>query len=159
MKLILGDNVIEWSIPYPIARQIIDQLRQDDKNKVSKNETLKNAIDFIQNSDWYKALNPIEQDIINRKNLKLLLTNGLKNEAAKPKKMKIEIDRILELIKIILLTIIVILLFLNFYSDGSGTKYELYDNGNILLNKETGDIFEYKKINDDWEYVKSKVKN
>ena len=70
MKLILGDNSIEWSLPYAITRQILDQMREDSKNKVPANERIKTAIDFIQNTDWYNQLVPIEQDIINSKNQK-----------------------------------------------------------------------------------------
>jgi len=72
--------------------------------------------------------------------------------------MKIEFDRILELIKIALLVIIVILLCLNFYGRGLGSKYEIYGNGRFLLNKETGDTYQHQEINGKGEYVKIKIK-
>lgn len=72
--------------------------------------------------------------------------------------MKIEIDRILELIKIALLLIIVILLSLSYYGGGSVSKYEIYGDGRFLLNKETGETYQCKEINNNLEYVKIKIK-
>ena len=72
--------------------------------------------------------------------------------------MKIEIERILELIKIVLLAIIVILLSLNFYSGDTVSKYEIYGEGRFRLNKETGDTYQFKNNNDNVEYVKIKIK-
>lgn len=72
--------------------------------------------------------------------------------------MKIELDRMVELIKIVLLVVIVILLCLNFYSGGSESKYEIYGNGMFRLNKESGDTYQPKEINGNVEYVKIKIK-
>ena len=47
--------------------------------------------------------------------------------------MKIELERMLELIKTLLLVVIVIFLSLNFYSEGAESKYEIYGNGRFLL--------------------------
>lgn len=47
MKLILGDNSIEWSLPQTIDRQTIDQIKEDMRNKVDQNTRIQNAIDFI----------------------------------------------------------------------------------------------------------------
>jgi hypothetical protein len=155
MKLILGDRPIEFLMPYAVTRQALDQLKEDTRNKADNSTKLNNALAVVQRTDWYKTLGQIEQDIINRKNLKKLLENGVKNEQVKSKNMKIELDRILELIKIVLLAVIVILLCLNFCS--SGSKYEIYGNGRFRLNKETGDTYSPKEINGNIEYVKIKI--
>ena len=157
-KLILGDKPIEFLIPYAVTREALDQIREDIRNNVDKGIILNNTIDLVQSTDWYKTLGQIEQDIVNRKNLKKLLENGVKNEQLKPKNMKIEIERILELIKIVLLAIIVILLSLNFYSGDTVSKYEIYGEGRFRLNKETGDTYQFKNNNDNVEYVKIKIK-
>jgi hypothetical protein len=70
--------------------------------------------------------------------------------------MKIGLDKILELPKILLLVIIVILLSLNYYGGGSQSKYELYKNGRIRLNKVTGET--YIREYDGKEFVKIKIK-
>lgn len=158
MKLILGDKPIEFLMPYAVTTQALNQLKEDTRNKLDNNTKLTNLINFIQSTDWYKTLGQIDQNIINRKNIKKLLENGVKNEQIKPVNMKIELDRILELIKIVLLAIIVILLCLNFYSGGSVSKYEIYGNGRFRLNKETGDTYQHKEINGNGEYVKIKIK-
>ncbi len=158
MKVILGDRPIEFLMPYAVTRQALDQLKEDTRSKADNSTKLNNAIAVVQNTDWYKTLGQIEQDVINRKNLKKLLENGVKNEQIKPKNMKIELDRMLELIKIVLLAVIVILLCLNFYSGGSESKYEIYGNGRFRLNKQTGDTYQHKVINGNGEYVKIKIK-
>jgi hypothetical protein len=156
-KLILGDRPIEFLMPYAVTRQALDQLKEDTRNKADNSAKLNNALAVVQSTDWYKTLGQIEQDVINIKNLKKLLENGVKNEQIKPKNMKIELDRILELIKIVLLAVIVILLCLNIYYGGSGSKYEIYGNGRFRLNKETGDTYSPKEINGNIEYVKIKI--
>jgi hypothetical protein len=158
MKLILGDKPIEFLMPYAVTRQAIDQWKEDMRNKKDNDTKISNAIAIVQNTDWYKTLGQIEKDIINKKNIKELLKNGVKNEQIKPVNMKIESDRILELIKIVLLAVIVILLWLNFYSGGSESKYEIYGNGMFRLNKETGDTYQPKEMNGTVEYVKIKIK-
>lgn len=155
-KLILGDKPIEFLMPFAVTRQALDHLKEDTRNNLDKNTKMNNLINFVQSTDWYKTLGQIEQDIINRKNIKKLLENSLKNEQVKPKNMKIGLDRILELMKIVLLIIIVILLSLNFYGGGSELKYELYKNGKIRLNKVTGET--YIRENNGNEYVKMKIK-
>lgn len=154
MKLILGDNDIEWSIPYLITRQTLDQIREDDRNKVPANKRIDNAIALIQDIDWYKALNPIEQDIINRKNIKLLLTNGLKNEQVKKTYIKMEFTRTLEFIKVALLLVIVLLLSLNYYKGGSVSKYELYNGGRVRMNKVTGEVYYYSDSENNYKKMK-----
>ena len=72
--------------------------------------------------------------------------------------MKIELERMLELIKTLLLVVIVIFLSLNFYSEGAESKYEIYGYGRFLLNKETGETYQHKEINGTVEYVKIKIK-
>ena len=84
-----------------------------------------------------------------------MLTNGLKDEPAKPKKMKIDFDKILELIKIVLLVIIVILLSLNYYKGGSVSKYELYNGGRVRMNKVTGEVYYYRDSEND--YIKMQI--
>lgn len=155
-KLILGDKPIEFLMPFAVTRQALDHLKEDTRNNLDKNTKMNNLINFIQSTDWYKTLGQIEQDIINRKNIKKLLENSLKNEQVKPKNMKIGLDRILELMKIVLLVIIVVLLSLNFYGGGSESKYELYKNGKIRLNKVTGET--YIRETNGKEYVKMKIK-
>ncbi|MCZ8229445.1 hypothetical protein [Flavobacterium sp.] len=72
--------------------------------------------------------------------------------------MKIELERMLELIKTVLLVVIVIFLCLNFYNGGAESKYEIYSNGMFLLNKDTGETYQPKEINGTVEYVKIKIK-
>ncbi|MBC7525230.1 MAG: hypothetical protein H7239_12425 [Flavobacterium sp.] len=54
-------------------------------------------------------------------------------------------NRALELVKVSLLIIILILLSLNYYDNDSVSKYELYRNGKMRLNKSTGEVFIYDR--------------
>lgn len=65
------------------------------------------------------------------------------------------IDIILDFIKIVLLLMIVILLSLNYCSFTSGLKYDIYNGGKIHLNKVKGETYMFYH---DQTYIKMKIK-
>ena len=155
MKLILGDRPIEEKMPFSIARKIVSggkKLKIEGKTKSELQTFVRN---YLNATNWYIKLNAKDREIIDKTSLDVLFRNGLKNENVKYFNMKIEFDRILELIKITLLVIIVVLLSLNYYSGASGSKYELYADGDIRLNKVTGETY---MLYSDQTYRKMKIK-
>lgn len=156
MKLILGDRPIEEKMPFSITRKIVSDGKKLKIEGKTKSELQAFVRNYLNATNWYKKLNAKDKEIIDKTSLDVLFRNGLKNENVKYVNMKIEFDRILELIKIALLVIIVILLSLNYYGGGSQSKYELYKNGRIRLNKVTGET--YIRDHDGNEFVKMKIK-
>jgi len=65
-------------LPQTIARQVLDQLKEDARNKVDNNTKLSNAIAIVQNSDWYQNLDDIQQARVNNTTIKSLLENAIK---------------------------------------------------------------------------------
>ena len=65
-------------LPQTIARQTLDQMGQDLRNKVPTNQRIDNAIDFIQNTNWYNNLDDSQKARVNKTAIKSLLETAVK---------------------------------------------------------------------------------
>ena len=65
-------------LPQTIARQALDQMREDKRNNVPTKDLLKNAVSLIQNTDWYNDLDATRQQRVNNTTIKSLLENAIK---------------------------------------------------------------------------------
>lgn len=65
-------------LPQTIARQALDQIKEDIRNKVAKKDILNNAVALIQESDWYYDLDDTRKARVNNTTVKSLLENTIK---------------------------------------------------------------------------------
>jgi N12 class adenine-specific DNA methylase len=65
-------------LPQTIARQALDQIKEDTRNKVDKKTILNNAVAIVQDSDWYNDLDDIRKARVNNTTVKSLLENAIK---------------------------------------------------------------------------------
>ena len=65
-------------LPQTIARQALDQIKEDTRNKVAKKDILNNAVALIQDSDWYNDLDDTRKARVNNTTVKSLLENAIK---------------------------------------------------------------------------------
>lgn len=75
-----SDKKVEETMPFSIAKKIQEEMRPLREEGKTDKEIQAYFRNFINNSNWYKKLKPLEQEIVNQTNLRILFDNALKND-------------------------------------------------------------------------------